>query len=275
MEQCPKYCVVTMIFNNYEPIREPLEVSKNADYICFTDNKNLKSDKWKVIYLEEFDTDEMSGKQKMFRVKHQIYKYIPNLEKYEYVFRIDGSMQILTSLDPIIQYLLKYNYDLAVPHNPHKDNVIDEYFTFIGWKGVPPGYLKQFILVTSQTYNYNMKGMVESGCWILRNTKDVWNIIDDIYIYLDQYHNQCFIGNDQSYSTYVLYQHLNNINLCICNPLLYRGNDKVHSKFLMYCEHGKHNRAIEADYVINNWKSRRTIEMFDKIFILPTINFEH
>ena len=136
MKQCPKYCVVTMIFNNYEPIREPLEVSENADYICFTDNKDLKSDNWKVIYLEEFDTDEMSGIQKTFRLRYQLYKYIPNLQDFDYVFRIDGSVQILASLDPIIQYLYKYNYDLMVPHNPHQDNTIDGYYPFIGYKGL-------------------------------------------------------------------------------------------------------------------------------------------
>lgn len=274
MKRCPKYCVVTMIFNNYEPIREPLEVSENADYICFTDNKDLKSDKWKVIYLEEFDTDEMNGVQKTFRVKHQLYKYIPNLEKYEYVFRIDGSMQILTSLDSIIQYLLKYNYDLAVPHHPHRDNTIDEYFAWIGWRGISANHLKTFILNTSKYYDYHIKGLFEGGCWILRNTNNVWNLMDDIYRYIEQ-STQCSIGNDQCYATYVLYQHLNNINLCIYNPLLYRGNDKVHSKFLMYCEHNKPSRAIEGDGSINNWKSKRTIEVFDRIFILPTINFEH
>ena len=275
MEQCPKYCVVTMIFNNYEPIREPLEVSKNADYICFTDNKNLKSDKWKVIYLKEFDTKEMTGIQKSFRLRYQLYKYIPNLENYEYVFRIDGSVQILTPLDPIIQYLYKYGYDLLVPHNPHQDNVIDGYYPFIGYKGVAPYYLTQYILRTCQTYDYTMKGHEESTVWVLRNTNNVWGIDDDIYKCMEQYHDHCRVPYDQSFSTYVLYQHLNSVNLCICNPLLYRGNDKVHSKYLMYCIHGKPDRVIDPDYVIDNWKSRRTIEVFDKIFILPTINFEH
>ena len=40
-----KYCIFTLIFNNYDLVREPLEIDDNCDYFLFTDNKNKISKK--------------------------------------------------------------------------------------------------------------------------------------------------------------------------------------------------------------------------------------
>ena len=109
-----KYCIVTLIYNGYEFVREPLEVDENADYFLFTDDKTLRSEKWNVIYLEKFDTNELTGIQKTYITKYQLYKYIPNLDKYDYIVRIDGALQLEKSLAPIINYLRTNKYDISV-----------------------------------------------------------------------------------------------------------------------------------------------------------------
>jgi len=46
-----KVCLYTAIFGNYETLKNPAQVD-GLDYICFTDNLNLKSNVWKIIYVE-------------------------------------------------------------------------------------------------------------------------------------------------------------------------------------------------------------------------------
>lgn len=60
-QQYIKYSIITMVFNNYDLLREPEEVDENAEYICITDNPDLKSDVWKIIYMPIFNTDKLSG----------------------------------------------------------------------------------------------------------------------------------------------------------------------------------------------------------------------
>ena len=50
-----------MVFNNYDLLREPEEVDENAEYICITDNPELKSNIWKIMYMPLFNTDKLTG----------------------------------------------------------------------------------------------------------------------------------------------------------------------------------------------------------------------
>ena len=60
-KQSIKYSIVTMLFNNYDLLREPEEIDENAEYICVTDNPDLKSKAWKIIYMAALNTDKLTG----------------------------------------------------------------------------------------------------------------------------------------------------------------------------------------------------------------------
>ena len=43
-------CVITYIYgSNKELLREPKVIDKDIQYLCITDNPNLKSNNWKMI----------------------------------------------------------------------------------------------------------------------------------------------------------------------------------------------------------------------------------
>ena len=48
-----KICVYTAITGDYDNLHEIDEMEKGIDYYCFTNNKNIKSNTWKVIYIED------------------------------------------------------------------------------------------------------------------------------------------------------------------------------------------------------------------------------
>lgn len=43
-----KLVVYTTIFGDYDDLIEPGKKYKNCDFVCFTDNENLKLDIWKI-----------------------------------------------------------------------------------------------------------------------------------------------------------------------------------------------------------------------------------
>jgi hypothetical protein len=46
-----KTCLYTAIFGDYETLKDPIIID-GLDYVCFTDNKNLKSNVWDIRYIE-------------------------------------------------------------------------------------------------------------------------------------------------------------------------------------------------------------------------------
>lgn len=62
-----KICVYTCITGNYDDLKEVEVKEKGIDYICFTNNKKIKSKTWKIIYIEDkkLDNHYLSRKIKM------------------------------------------------------------------------------------------------------------------------------------------------------------------------------------------------------------------
>ena len=62
-----KACVYTCLTGNYDNLHEVEVTDKNVDFICYTNNKNLKSKTWKIIYIENngLNDHQLSRKVKM------------------------------------------------------------------------------------------------------------------------------------------------------------------------------------------------------------------
>ena len=250
-----KYCVVTCIFNNYEPIREPLKTDLNCDYFLFTDNKDLKSDNWKVIYLKDFDTDKLTGVQKTYKFKYSIYKYIPNLLDYDYIIRIDGSILLKESLRPIIDQMRNFDYDLSIGVHPFRNNRFDEYNIWINLRNLDERYETQYAyFVEDIMHNVEYTGLCENTVQIYKCCRDVYTFIDACYNYIN-YYTKFADANDQCYFTDILYLFINNLRVNWHSNKLY-----IHAHY-MDCYN--HNDELRNDDDLE----------FNKMFNIPiTIN---
>lgn len=47
-----KVCIYTCITGNYDDLHE-VEKEEGIDYICFTNNINLKSQSWKIVFIKD------------------------------------------------------------------------------------------------------------------------------------------------------------------------------------------------------------------------------
>ncbi len=67
-ENQPKIVVYTAIFGNYDALKIIPQQSVNADYVCFTDNPNLKSDQFEIIYKKQNHLEHPRMKAKEFEI---------------------------------------------------------------------------------------------------------------------------------------------------------------------------------------------------------------
>lgn len=136
-----KYTVLTYIIGDYEVVHElgfNPATTPHVEYILVTDNKNLKSDTWKVVYDEYLDKPELHAFDRVFSIRYNLFKYTNNV----IVLRIDGSIGVNKPLDNIIQTFIDGKYDGCLNIHPGCDNIIDECFRWITIRNYSP--LKAF-----------------------------------------------------------------------------------------------------------------------------------
>lgn len=94
-----KVAIYTAITGNYDKVLEPLFIPQNCRYILFTDNQNIKSDKWEIRPIPE----------KVKKIKNNILinRYIKMhpkefLEEFDYSIYIDGNVKTVSDLTTMI-----------------------------------------------------------------------------------------------------------------------------------------------------------------------------
>lgn len=248
------YTVITMIFNNYEPIRDPLIIDENAEYICVTDDKNLKSDIWKIIYEPKYDTNELTGVQKTYMTKYSIFDYVSS--ESEYIIQLDSSILIKSSLNPIIEYYYENNYDLGMAIHPERNDLIDEYHTWERIRGLNHNFLNLFLdyvkLHPYKDFKLEKSGLLEWTFKIYKNIPIIKNFINDLYDALKEQSN-FKDSNDQCMGMYILYKYINKINAKFFRCNLYMDG--------LYMERYAHNSLTHI--LQHHRKNYKSIEEFE------------
>lgn len=234
-----KYAIVTFMFNNYDLLREPLVVDENIDYYCLTDDKQLKSNVWKCIYIPEFDTDKLTGVQKTYMAKYSFTKYIQN--NYEYFITIDASIKIINELSSLIDFMEKNNYDIGLSMHPSSKTWNSEYNAWIQTRGLDEKY-KEIFMKVSEKYGFDINsetGLIECTMKIYKNVKLVNDFINDVYNILLK-ENNFADKNDQCYLTLIFNFYKNKLNTLFFSRQLY-SNSKYFNSFY----HKTENRWID------------------------------
>lgn len=176
--------VVTYIFGkNKELLREPLFIDKDIKYICVTDQKDLKSKTWEIIYDEI--PEAKCIRDKMVFVKYNPFKYT-NEEK---ICVIDGTLEIKSSLLPLFE--LSNNFDLLVKKHPERNNLSDELDKWIAVRHMTKDSVKRFEMMAKlDSYNLKTNTLYESCVIVWTNE----NIIKDLCSTVIEYMK--FLGND-------------------------------------------------------------------------------
>ena len=103
-----KICVYTCITGNYDNLIEVQNIEDGIDYLCYTNNRKIKSKTWSVKYISDntLTNAELNRKIKILGDKE--------LKKYDATVYIDGNFTIVGSIKKMLEEkaILK-RYDLV------------------------------------------------------------------------------------------------------------------------------------------------------------------
>ncbi|WP_339879002.1 glycosyltransferase domain-containing protein [uncultured Algoriphagus sp.] len=114
-----KWVIYTALFGDYDQLREPEELIDEFDFICFTDQVQLRSNVWKIIFITGQDHSPSWLNRK--------YKMLPHLflSNYEISIYMDVSIQLLKSPKQLIVQELGNN-DMILAQHRLRNCVYDE-----------------------------------------------------------------------------------------------------------------------------------------------------
>lgn len=142
-----KIVVYTAIFDNYDILKDPKIFNKEIDYICFSNNKRLKSKIWQIIYVPN---DNNLNAQFLNR-KLKILGPMNELKDYELSLYIDGNIYLTGNT---IEFIKKYlSNNLTNFRHPRRSCLYDEIGICLSINKAPQKVLHM------QTKNYSGNGM--------------------------------------------------------------------------------------------------------------------
>ena len=129
--------IYTVITGDCDILREPAHRVKGWDYVCFTDNKKLKSKTWEIRYFN----DEGLNKFKLSRLP----KILPHefLPQYEISLYLDSYIYVCGNIEPFINELLGMNKKMIVRQHPNRTTIYQEAAHLTGTKRFDLNFSKQ------------------------------------------------------------------------------------------------------------------------------------
>lgn len=84
--------IYTAIFGDFDLLNEPLYGTTNDTLICFSNNKNLRSSHWRIVYANAWNPDDSNLSAKVFKLLPHLF-----LNGYKEYIWIDGSVLLTKS----------------------------------------------------------------------------------------------------------------------------------------------------------------------------------
>lgn len=214
-----RYSVLTYIFNHYDIPHQIKEKDPDAEYLCITDDPNLKSDDWTVIYDKSLDG--LSPFDKCYCVRFGCFKYCNT----DICLRVDGSVGINVSLKPFIDDFEEGKYDACLMIHPYRNNLIAEYMEWVKSRSYPAKQAAKCIsMMDSLGYDFLYKGMFQ-GCFSIQRRGELTESIDKLTLYFMR-----SVGEegkierlDQTILSFVINKYFNHINVMSVTQEIFEG----------------------------------------------------
>lgn len=164
-----KKIVLTVLIDGYDDLKDPNVRNEGWDFICITDDKDIKSDVWNFIYIDEEDSKIEHVKRKSTNVKIKHKKYIG--DDYDIMLYIDANMIVNVDLD---DFLKQKNFkldetDFLINLHPDRKCIYKEGPVCLRFQKDTAENLNAHLdLLKSEGYPEN-NGLYETGFIILNN----------------------------------------------------------------------------------------------------------
>ena len=116
-----KICVYTCITGDYDNLCEIIKKEAGIDYICYTNNKKIKSKTWKVIYINDNEDNIRIAR------KYKILGSDYIIGNYDISVWVDGNFQIKDNVRKFISNLCNLDrYSFITFKHSKRDCIYDE-----------------------------------------------------------------------------------------------------------------------------------------------------
>lgn len=196
--------VITYIFGkNKEILRTPLVIDPDVEYICVTDQPDLKSDVWKIVIdpMPEIS----SNRDKMALVKYNPFKYT-NAEK---ILVMDGSFEIKNSLELLFSHFV---YDIGLKYHPIRDYLGEELPVWKKCRNLPDITIQKFkVIAKTDNIDLNKVRLYETSVILYNNNELNKDICDVVLKYMKILgENGNFIITNQCPLSYIMCKYFDN-----------------------------------------------------------------
>ena len=167
----------TALYGNKDALREPLVTSDGFDYVCFTDNKNLKSNIWDCRYSEPIHSDPVRS-AKVFKAKP--HEYFP---KHDLSLWVDANFLIKSDLNTFVEKTnnLSDANMLLFQHDQGRDCIYDEAQVIINHKKDDPNIVfEQMQRYRNENYPAN-NGLTANSILLRRHNSDDISALSNLW----------------------------------------------------------------------------------------------
>lgn len=161
-----KNCIFTALIGDYDLLgTSTIGKQTNWDYICFTDNKNLKSDFWKIVYIENNGISQLDNYKLARKIKTTFFE---RLSSYDYLIWKDARMIINKNLNEYLKKLGENN-DILFVKNPLGNSIKIVYENLLKGKLETKEMIERIKeRYKNLGYNYN-NDLISSGVMLFKN----------------------------------------------------------------------------------------------------------
>lgn len=169
-----QYSILTILMGNYDILHElPFQnTNENVEFICVTDNKNLTSNTWTIVYDDELGKDEYNGFDRTFLVRYNPFKYC----KFNICIRIDATIVPLCDLQDLVHKFNEGDYECGFCVHPKNVLITDELNDWVRLRKCDQRQLQLNYIQNVIGYDITNKGVIQTNISILRNTSTVKEI---------------------------------------------------------------------------------------------------
>jgi hypothetical protein len=185
--------VYTAIMGKYDTLKTPNVVTDGWEYICFTNNKSLKSDFWDIRYI---DNKKLSNVMAARCIKIRFFDYI----KDDLVIWCDASMLINVNLDDFVEVYHRGNF--TTTKHPVRNCIYEEALACLQLSKADTVGIQRQALTYKEDGLPHLQGMIQSGLMIRNNRREVREFCKLWFKEL-----QSHTHRDQLSFNYVLWKH--------------------------------------------------------------------
>ena len=167
-----KTAVITYLMGKDDELLEPHYSNETWDLVCFTNRKDIKSDTWNVVFVEDKE-NKMNNKRfaNFFKFNPFSSLYSAFEKNYDICITLDANVRVNKDLDRIASFYLPSLYDITLATHPTRNCVFSEANAIVGEKKDSKEAVSQNVkLFEKEGYPIN-NGLYQTTVMIWRNTQ--------------------------------------------------------------------------------------------------------